>query len=65
MGVDYYLWLLQISGIGTLFAGVNMVATIIDALPGMTYFRMPVFCWSALTASMSIVVAFPILTATS
>jgi cytochrome o ubiquinol oxidase subunit 1 len=64
VGVDYYLWLLQISGIGTLFAGVNMVATIIKLrCPGMTYFRMPVFCWSALTASMLIVVAFPILTA--
>ena len=64
-GVDYYLWLLQISGIGTLFAGINMVSTIIKLrAPGMTYFRMPVFCWSALTASILIVVAFPILTAT-
>ena len=64
-GVDYYLWLLQISGIGTLFAGINMVTTILKLrAPGMTYFRMPVFCWSALTASILIVVAFPILTAT-
>ena len=64
VGVDYYLWLLQISGIGTLMAGVNMVATIIKMrAPGMTYFRMPVFCWSALTASILIVLAFPILTA--
>ena len=64
-GVDYYLWLLQISGIGTLFAGINMVSTIIKLrAPGMTYFRMPVFCWSALTSSILIVVAFPILTAT-
>jgi cytochrome o ubiquinol oxidase subunit 1 len=65
VGVDYYLWLLQISGIGTLFAGINMVTTIIKLrAPGMTYFRMPVFCWSALTSSILIVVAFPILTAT-
>ena len=64
-GVDYYLWLLQISGIGTLFAGINMVTTILKLrAPGMTYFRMPVFCWSALTSSILIVVAFPILTAT-
>jgi cytochrome o ubiquinol oxidase subunit 1 len=64
-GVDYYLWLLQISGIGTLFAGINMVTTIIKLrAPGMTYFRMPIFCWSALTSSILIVVAFPILTAT-
>ncbi len=64
-GVDYYLWVLQISGIGTLFAGINMVTTILKLrAPGMIYFRMPVFCWSALTSSILIVVAFPILTAT-
>ena len=56
---------MQISGIGTLFAGINMVTTILKLrAPGMTYFRMPVFCWSALTSSILIVVAFPILTAT-
>jgi cytochrome o ubiquinol oxidase subunit 1 len=65
VGVDYYLWLLQISGIGTLFAGINMVTTILKLrAPGMTYFRMPVFCWSALVSSILIVVAFPVLTAT-
>jgi cytochrome o ubiquinol oxidase subunit I len=64
VGVDYYLWVLQISGIGTLFAGINMVTTILKLrAPGMTYFRMPIFCWSALTSSILIVVAFPILTA--
>ena len=64
VGVDYYLWVLQISGIGTLFAGINMVTTILKLrAPVMTYFRMPIFCWSALTSSILIVVAFPILTA--
>jgi cytochrome o ubiquinol oxidase subunit I len=64
-GVDYYLWVLQISGIGTLFAGINMVTTILKLrAPGMTYFRMPIFCWSALASSMLIIAAFPILTAT-
>jgi cytochrome o ubiquinol oxidase subunit I len=64
-GVDYDLWLLQISGFGTLFAGINMVTTIIKMrAPGMTYFRMPIFCWSSLTASILIVAAFPVLTAT-
>ncbi|HXC28118.1 MAG TPA: cytochrome o ubiquinol oxidase subunit I [Stellaceae bacterium] len=65
VGVDYYLWSLQISGIGTLMAGVNMVATILKLrAPGMGYFRMPVFCWTSLAASMLIIAAFPILTAT-
>src|ERR1700678_2060235 len=64
-GVDYYLWALQISGIGTLLAGINMVTTILKLrAPGMTYMRMPVFCWTALCSSMLIVAAFPILTAT-
>src|SRR5215471_17343643 len=64
-GVDYYLWSLQISGVGTLLTGVNFVTTILKLrAPGMTYFRMPVFCWTALAANMLIVAAFPVLTAT-
>jgi len=65
VGVDYYLWSLQISGIGTLLTGVNFVTTILKLrAPGMTYFRMPVFCWTALATNMMIVAVFPILTAT-
>jgi cytochrome o ubiquinol oxidase subunit I len=65
VGVDYYLWSLQISGVGTLLAGINMVTTILKVrAPGMTYFRMPVFCWTALCSNMLIVAAFPVLTAT-
>ena len=65
VGVDYYLWSLQISGLGTLLAGINMVTTILKLrAPGMIYFRMPVFCWTALAANMLIIAAFPILTAT-
>jgi cytochrome o ubiquinol oxidase subunit I len=65
VGVDYYLWSLQISGIGTLLTGVNFVTTILKLrAPGMTYFHMPVFCWTALAANLLIVAAFPILTAT-
>src|ERR1700751_2792148 len=64
-GVDYYLWPLQISGIGTLLTGVNFVTTILKLrCPGMTYMRIPVFCWTALSANMLIVAAFPVLTAT-
>ena len=65
VGVDYYLWSLQISGIGTLLTGVNFVTTILKLrAPGMTYTRMPIFCWTALAANLLIVAAFPILTAT-
>jgi cytochrome o ubiquinol oxidase subunit 1 len=65
VGVDYYLWALQIAGIGTLLAGINMVTTILKMrAPGMSYMRMPVFCWTALASNLLIVAAFPILTAT-
>jgi cytochrome o ubiquinol oxidase subunit 1 len=65
VGVDYYLWAIQISGIGTLLTGVNFVTTILKIrAPGMTLTRMPIFCWTALAASLLIVAAFPILTAT-
>jgi cytochrome o ubiquinol oxidase subunit I len=65
VGVDYYLWSLQISGIGTLLTGVNFVTTILKTrAPGMGYMRMPVFCWTALASNLLIVAAFPILTAT-
>jgi cytochrome o ubiquinol oxidase subunit I len=65
VGVDYYLWALQISGIGSLLAGINMVTTILKLrAPGMTYMRMPVFCWTSLASSLLIVAAFPVLTAT-
>jgi len=65
VGVDYYLWSLQISGVGTLLTGVNFVTTVLKIhAPGMTYMRMPVFCWTTLAANLMIVAAFPILTAT-
>jgi cytochrome o ubiquinol oxidase subunit 1 len=65
VGVDYYLWSLMISGVGTLMTGVNLVTTILKIrAPGMSYLRMPMFCWTALASSLLIVAAFPILTAT-
>ncbi len=65
VGVDYYLWAIQISGIGTLMSGVNLVTTILKMrAPGMGYLRMPMFCWTSLASNLLIVAAFPILTAT-
>ena len=65
VGVDYYLWSLQISGLGTLLTGINFTTTILKMrCPGMSYMRMPVFCWTSLAANLLIVAAFPILTAT-
>jgi len=64
VGVDYYIWSLQIAGIGTLLSGVNILATIIKMrAPGMTLMRMPIFTWTALCTNVLIVAAFPVLTA--
>jgi cytochrome o ubiquinol oxidase subunit I len=65
VGVDYYLWAVQISGIGTLITGINIVTTVLKMrCRGMSYLRMPVFCWTALASCLLIVAVFPILTAT-
>ncbi|MCJ2084189.1 cytochrome o ubiquinol oxidase subunit I [Methylobacterium sp. J-090] len=64
VGVDYYIWALQIAGIGTLLSGINLIATIVKMrAPGMGMMRMPIFTWTALCTNILIVAAFPILTA--
>jgi cytochrome o ubiquinol oxidase subunit 1 len=63
-GVDYYVWALQIAGIGTLLSGVNLLTTIVKMrAPGMSLMKMPIFTWTSLCTNALIVAAFPILTA--
>lgn len=65
VGVDYYIWAVQIAGVGTLLSGVNFLVTIIKMrAPGMTLMRMPVFAWTTLCTNLLIIAAFPVLTAT-
>ncbi|MDB5183439.1 MAG: hypothetical protein JWO07_120, partial [Candidatus Saccharibacteria bacterium] len=65
VGIDYWIWSLQIAGIGSLLSGVNFLVTIFTMRrKGMTLFKMPIFVWSVLTAMLLVVFAFPILTAT-
>ena len=53
VGVDYYLWAFHISGVGTLMTGINFVTTILKVrAPGMSYLRMPMFCWTALASNL-------------
>ncbi len=64
VGVDYYIWALQIAGVGTLLSGINLLVTIIKMrAPGMSLMKMPVFTWTALCTNVLIVAAFPVLTA--
>ncbi|MEG3089558.1 cytochrome o ubiquinol oxidase subunit I [Sphingomonas sp. PB4P5] len=63
-GVDYYLWALQIAGVGTTLSAINMVATVIKMrAPGMTMMKMPVFCWTAFCSNILAIAIFPALTA--
>ncbi len=63
--MDYYIWGLQLSGLGTLLTGINFVVTILKMrAPGMSLMKMPMFSWTSLCTSGLIVVTFPILTAT-
>lgn len=65
VGVDYYIWSLQVAGVGTTLSGINLIATIIKMrAPGMTMMKMPVFTWTSLCSNILIVASFPILTAT-
>jgi cytochrome o ubiquinol oxidase subunit 1 len=65
VGVDYWIWALQLSGIGTTLTGINFFVTILRMrTKGMTLFRMPIFTWTALCTNVLIILSFPILTAT-
>ncbi|TGS13771.1 MULTISPECIES: cytochrome o ubiquinol oxidase subunit I [unclassified Mesorhizobium] len=64
VGVDYYIWALQVAGVGTTLSGINLICTIIKMrAPGMTMMRMPVFTWTSLCTNILIVASFPVLTA--
>jgi cytochrome o ubiquinol oxidase subunit 1 len=65
VGVDYWIWSLQIAGIGSLLSGVNFFVTILRMrAPGMTLMKMPMFVWSVLGSMSLVIFAFPILTVT-
>ncbi len=65
VGVDYWIWSVQIAGIGSLLAGVNFLVTIFTMrCPGMTLMKAPIFIWTALSTAILVIFAFPILTAT-
>ncbi|HVO86825.1 MAG TPA: cytochrome o ubiquinol oxidase subunit I [Candidatus Binatia bacterium] len=65
VGIDYWIWALQIAGIGSLLSGINFLVTILRMrASGMTLMKMPMFCWSVLGSLSLIIFAFPILTVT-
>ncbi|WP_226876944.1 cytochrome o ubiquinol oxidase subunit I [Microbulbifer hainanensis] len=66
VGVDYWIWAIQVSGIGTTLSGINFIVTILKRrAPGMKLMRMPLFCWTTLATSILMIFAFPALTVTT
>jgi len=64
VGVDYYIWALQVAGVGTTLSGINLIVTILKLrAPGMGLMKMPVFTWTSLCTNVLIVASFPVLTA--
>ncbi|HSX05834.1 MAG TPA: cytochrome o ubiquinol oxidase subunit I [Candidatus Saccharimonadales bacterium] len=65
VGVDYWIWALQIAGVGSLLSGINFLVTILKLrAPGMTLMKMPLFAWSVFASMTLVAFAFPILTVT-
>lgn len=65
VGVDFWIWSLQVSGLGTLLGGINFIMTILKMrAPGMTLLKMPVFTWTSLCSMVLVITVFPILAAT-
>ena len=62
-GVDYWMWAVQIAGVGSLLSGVNFFVTIIKMrAPGLKLMRMPLFTWATLTTNVLMILSFPVLT---
>ena len=64
IGADFWIVGVGATGVGTVASAINMVTTILTLrAPGMTMFRMPVFTWNILVASLLALLIFPLLLA--
>ncbi|WP_448855560.1 aa3-type cytochrome oxidase subunit I [Corynebacterium camporealensis] len=65
-GIGADMWIVGVgaTGVGTIASAVNMITTVLTLrAPGMTMFRLPVFVWAVFTASVLVLMIFPLLTA--
>jgi cytochrome c oxidase subunit 1 len=61
--LDFWTVGLIVSGASTIMATLNFLVTLITMRsPGMTYMRMPMFCWAIMVTSILVLLAFPPLT---
>ena len=65
IGMDSYLLFFALVGISMMLLGANLLATIITMrAPGLTWSRLPIFCWSVVATTLLMVLAAPVLIAT-
>ncbi|HKJ07898.1 MAG TPA: cbb3-type cytochrome c oxidase subunit I [Gammaproteobacteria bacterium] len=65
VGVDYWMWAIQVSSVGTTIGAINLIATIVKMrAPGMKWSRLPVFTWTSMATNIIGVTTFPVLAAT-
>nr|WDV10345.1 cytochrome c oxidase subunit I [Rhabdopleura sp. NHMO H2137] len=59
---DFLLLSLHIAGAGSILGGMNFITTMSQLrVSGMSYNKLPVFCWALLVASVLLVIAMPVL----
>ena len=62
-GIDFWILGLQVLGVASLAAALNFFVTIVNMrAPGMTFMRLPVFCWMSLITMVLLLLAFPSIT---
>jgi cytochrome o ubiquinol oxidase subunit 1 len=63
VGPDYWIWAVTLSSIGSTTVGINVACTLYKfRCPGMTWLRMPLFCWTSLCTAILMIFAMPALT---
>lgn len=62
-GTDFWVIGLQVLGVASIAGALNFVVTILKMrAPGMTFNRMPLFCWATLVTAILVLFAFPAIT---
>ncbi|WP_123102677.1 cbb3-type cytochrome c oxidase subunit I [Acidithiobacillus sulfuriphilus] len=63
VGVDYWMWVMQLAALGSTLGSINILATIVKMrAPGMTWLRLPIFTWASLATNIIALTSFPALT---
>ena len=62
-GTDYWIWAVLIAGVGSTLSAINFMVTIFkNRAPGMKMMFMPIFCWTVLCSSVTLIFAMPPIT---